>query len=291
MTISSVFTSFFKFIEEFFRVTWLSISSTKFYPDLYTKYKGYGFKYITIAMTITSIIYSFLVFDNVTTIRNYLMATGDDDNPVEHILKQWPEVQYNGKEISLATEQPVLIHTSKGQITIAIDPDNKLSFDQKNSIPVILQKTQITLNFTSHNDPNSKYGKISFGYSAVPGLKQSIVNRDGLKALLIEELEPFGITMFITVILLLIPMRLAMHIFSIGTLYRAVIVSGALWMMNLKPNIISVSRVIMFSSGAAELITPILLVFAPGLLIFALLVEIWSIILAIYSLSTIRKTT
>ena len=90
-----------KITNEFFRTLWLSVSSADFYRDLYSKYKGYGLKYITMIISITSIIYAILFMYNLNLIRAYLEPGADQDgNPVEFILKDWPELQYDGKNLS-----------------------------------------------------------------------------------------------------------------------------------------------------------------------------------------------
>ncbi len=282
MTISTVF----KFIEEFFRITWLSVSSTQFYQDLYKKYHGYGIKYIAMAIAITSIVYSLFVFDTITTMKYYLTATNDDANPVEYLLKQWPDIKYNGKEISLDSDGPVLINTINGKVAMAIDPDNKLTVAQKQIIPVILQKTQIIVNFIRSNDSNAKPKEMSLGYNLFSS-EAYLLNQSSLKMSLLNLLEPIGITTLLLVIPVLTLVRLLMHLAS--SLFSMVILFAVLWWLKLNPTTKSVSRVVLFSSGAAEIISPVLLIFIPGFLVLASFLEYWAIILAIYGLSNLKK--
>jgi len=286
MTISSV-SSLFKFIEEFFRITWLSVSSRKFYQDLYKKYKGYGFKYITMAITITSVIYALFIFDSITMIRYYLVNSGIESNPIEYILKQWPEIKYDGKEISLENDEPVIINTINGKVAIAIDYANKLSISQRQAIPVILQKTQLIMNFVKPSDSSSKPHEMSVGYGQIFGTEPSEITQFSLKAALLDILQPLGFIALLLIIPILLAIRFVIHI--LGSLFSMVLLFGVLWWLNLNPTIQSVSRVVLFTSGAAEIISPLLLIFAPSLLILASLIEYWAIILAVYSLSSLNK--
>ena len=287
MTISSTVLSLFKFIEEFFRVTWLSVSSTTFYSDLYKKYNGYGIKYITMAIAITSIIYTIFVYDAIATVKYYLAANVDEANPVEYILKQWPEVKYDGKEISLASEEPVLINTINGTVAMAIDPENKLSSQQRQIIPIILQKKQLVMNFVRPNDANAKPKEMSFGYSQFFSSEVFILNQATLKTALVEALQPIGFIALLITIPVLTLIRLVMHIAS--SLFSMAILFGILWWMKLAPTTKSVSRIVLFSSAAAEIIAPILLIFVHSFVALANFVEYWAVILAVYSLAGLNR--
>jgi hypothetical protein len=73
------------------------------------------------------------MYDAVSRVRYYISSTNHEDNPVEFIIKQWPEVKYDGKDISIESEEPVLINTINGKLTIAIDPNNKLTATQSDT--------------------------------------------------------------------------------------------------------------------------------------------------------------
>jgi hypothetical protein len=70
-----------------------------------------------------------------------------------------------------------------------------------------------------------------------------------------------------------------------------VILFGVLWWLKLNPTVQSVSRVVLFSSSAAEIISPILLIFAPSLLALTSIVEYWTIIIAIYGLASLKNSS
>ena len=286
MTISS---SLLKFIEEFFRITWLSVSSSKFYQDLYKKYNGYGIKYIAMAITITSIIYALFIYDTLATVRYYLKATSDEgNNPVEHILKQWPEVKYDGKSISIDNEEPIILNTISGKVAIAIDPENKLSSQQRLTIPIILQKNQILLNFVRPKEADAKPSEMSLGYGQIFSTEPYLLTAATLKSSLLDILQPIGYIILLVVIPILTLARLVIHIAS--SLFSIVILFGILWWLKLKPTVKSTSRIVLFSSGAAEIISPLIIIFAPGMLLLVTLVEYWAVILAVYSLSKMNRS-
>jgi hypothetical protein len=227
------------------------------------------------------------MYDAVSRVRYYISSTNHEDNPVEFIIKQWPEVKYDGKDISIESEEPVLINTINGKLTIAIDPNNKLTATQKQAIPVILQKSHLLVNLMRPHEANSKPKEMSLGYRQFFSSEASLLDQASLKASLADMLEPFGIMILLIVIPVLTLIRLLMHIIS--CIFSMIILFGVLWWIKLNPTPQSVSRIVLFSSGAAEIISPVLLIFAPSLLVFSSFIEYWAVIIAVYGLASLRR--
>lgn len=272
------------FIREFFRITWYSVSSQKFYPDLYKNYKGFGVKYIATIISFTSIIYVILAYSNVLIVRNYLEQGGDEDNPIEYIIRQWPEISYSAGSISWDEEEPLLINNSSGKTVIAIDPDGKINAKKSSKIPIVLKSKNILISIEDMDDKKSAGPKeMSLGYKKVFGKEDLLINSDTLRDKLVSLIDSINIFILILLVPLIISVRLALHIFS--NLFSILLFYVIFLWLGLRPTLKSATRIILFTGGAAEIAHVILALIYPQLVSISSMVEYWAIILAIYSIT------
>gem|GEM_PF-2987779 len=274
--------SIIEFIREFFRVTWYSVSSKKFYPDLYLKYRGFGIKYITTILAFTTLIYLILAFSNFQKIKNYLNDMGTEDNPLNFIL-DWPEMNYEDGVISWNEEGPHIIKNRRGKDIIAIDPAGKLPIEKRNRIPVVLLEKNILVNFLNKDSKGPKARDMAFSYQKVLGKESRALNPDSMKDLLISWVESFTLLSFLLAFPLLTIGRLILHLY--GNLFGIIILYLIFLWMGLKPKLQSVTRVVLFTGAAAEILSCLLLLFVPALVNLSLLLEYWATILAVYTIT------
>lgn len=278
-----------KIINEFFRLLWLSVSSAAFYRDLYGKYKGYGLKYITMIISITSIIYAILFMYNINVIRNYLEQSISHDggapepNPIEFMLKDWPILQYDGKTITCEDPTPVYITSLSGIKIAAIDTAGNLTKEQMQKVPLVFTKDKVILWLSSETkDSKKELNSIVLTYDKIFGTDTLTIDHDFITTYILNTLKQIGPVVFCIALPIIILLRLVIHIsrnlFSIALLY------GILWYMKMKPITTSVTRVVFFSSGVTEFVTPFVLLIYPPLLPITVFIEYWTVMLAMYAL-------
>ena len=132
-------------IKTLIRTLWLSVSSVGFYEDVYRRYTGYGLKYLFTLSLVSSVIYSAISLNYITTLRDYF--NHDKLTPytanLEHIIKQLPEISYDGKNIKVESEETPLFlyNNNEGKIGV-VDPNNKLNFNDKNADSLQIENLQ-----------------------------------------------------------------------------------------------------------------------------------------------------
>lgn len=275
-------------INEFFRMLWLSVSSSEFYHDLYTKYKGYGVKYITMVISITSIIYAISFMYNINLIKNYLKpGTDQTDNPVEFILQSWPIIQYDGNNFFSENSAPIYLITRSGHKVAVIDIAGSLAKADLQKIPFVFTKSKLII-WLGAKENGQKMENFSIIYNKIFGTSPAVIDQDYIKNFLYNTLDQIGVVTFLLSIPIIIAIRLVIHIirnlFSIGLLY------SVLWWIKAKPNIQSSSRAVFFASGMSEFITPFILILYQDLMPLTIFVEYWAVMLAIYGIIIKRKT-
>lgn len=272
------------FIREFFRVTWYSVSSQKFYPDIYTKYKGFGVKYIATIISFTSLIYLLVSYSGLLIQKNSLENEKGRDSDIEFIISQWPEITYKDGQIAWAEEEPLLITNKNGKTIIAIDPESKLTASQESRIPIIFKSRRILLSVTKNNENKTARAKdMSVGYEKIFGKEDLIINSEVLREQIISTIDSISIFMLIMFLPIFILVRLFLHIF--GSLLYIILFFLVFLFMGMKPSIKSIIRVVLFASGAAEIAAVILFLIIPQMMSLASMVEYWAIILAAYSIT------
>lgn len=179
MTISLL--QFKTYIKALYRTLFLSITSIDFYKDVRIKYKGYGVKYIITLSLIASIFYSIKIMNNIYLIEDGLIQK--NNSYIENILKQLPEIKYNGKIIETLVETPYFIEDPLNRKIIAIDTDGKLSFNQRSKIPAIFTKTNLIFVVYYNDDKTEEF---SINYSNLLGSEPLFITEDSLRKYMIN---------------------------------------------------------------------------------------------------------
>jgi len=283
-----------KIINEFFRVLWLSVSSADFYSDLYNKYKGYGLKYITMIISLTSIVYAILFMYNLISIKNYLEqitiheGAGQETNPVAFMLKDWPSLQYDGQIITSEDPTPVYITTLAGIKVAAIDPAGNLTKDQMQKVSLIFAKDKAILWLSSNNKGDKQeLNSIVLTYDKIFGTEPLTINHDFIASYMLNTLKQIGPLAFCIAIPILMILRVIIHISR--NLFSIILLFGIFWWTKKKPTASSVTRIVFFSSGVPEVITPLILIIYPPLLPITIFVEYWAVMLAMYAIARKQK--
>lgn len=267
-----------QFILEFFRISWLSVSSTKFYQDLYRHYKGFGIRYISVVISITTIIFMILDYTTIINIRKQI--TSDGDNQMTQIISQIPTMEYNKGQISLDGD-PVLILNNRGKTVIAIDPDKKLSPPERKGIPLILEKSYFSTNF--------RYSRLlsdtSLNYSDIFGNESKTIDNGFIREILIDGLDAITPLLVALITPVIIAISIALHIYQ--HLFLILITFIFLLLIGLRPSLKSAFRLIMFATAMPLLISPVLFILTNNILLvnkISIFVRFWTLFLAGFSL-------
>ncbi len=107
---------------------WLSVSSIGFYQRILLFYEGYGLKYILTLSFIASLFCSIYILNFVDNVKNYLAygTISTDVANLDHVISQFPEINYDGSKISLSDKEPIYINNTDNVPVVAIDPENKI---------------------------------------------------------------------------------------------------------------------------------------------------------------------
>lgn len=135
------------FIKNLFTHLWLSISSIKFYEKIFKKYNDYGALYILNLSLISSVICTAILLYNVDKVQDYLKDNiiSEKVENIDFVLKQIPPIEYDGQNILIDTDEPILIQNKNGNNVLAIDPDSKTKPSDRNKFPLILSQDKMII--------------------------------------------------------------------------------------------------------------------------------------------------
>ncbi|MEM6338462.1 MAG: DUF1189 family protein, partial [Pseudomonadota bacterium] len=135
------------FIKNLFTYLWLSVSSVKFYEKVFKKYNDYGALYIINLSLISSIACTIIFLHNVDKIQDYLKHNiiSERVENIDFVLKQIPPIEYDGQNITIDSDEPVIIKNKDGNNILVIDPDNNTKPSDRNKFPLILSQNKIII--------------------------------------------------------------------------------------------------------------------------------------------------
>jgi hypothetical protein len=135
------------FIQILFMHLWLSVSSIKFYENVFKNYKDYGLLYILNLSLISSIMCSVIFLSHIDKIRNYLNHNiiSEETENIDFVISQLPPIEFDGQKISINEETPLYIKNKNDIKIVAIDPSNKIKPSDRDKIPVILTADKMIL--------------------------------------------------------------------------------------------------------------------------------------------------
>ena len=267
------------FIKTLFTHLWLSISSIKFYEQIFNSYKGYGIKYVLILSLISSFICSIIFLNHLDKVREYLNngIISTKVETIDHIIQQLPEINYNGLKITIKEDTPLFIYDLKKQKTLALDPNNKLMPADRNKLPIILNAQKIIINLT--DSEGIKRNSFPIDYTQIFGNESQILTQTVIKLSLADifnRAPSIFIYLIFPITALLIFINLILEkIFIILMVYlitRVVTVNTSLK---------TCIRVVLFASGNFVLLQFTILLTLPALSTILWIMQTWANILMI----------
>lgn len=240
---------------------WSSISSVGFYQDVYYSYKGYGVRYLFTVSFISSIIYCCFIFDYLLGLKDYFTEHRISENTttIEYILKQLPEIQYDGSKITVEQDEPIYLLDEDNNKIAAIDSKNQLPYSEKLKIPILFSSNRVTLATIEITD--RKKDAFSIDYSRIFPSDQKILTEEVLKKHFSKILTHAPKIFIYIMVPIIILARFMAILFE-----KAFVVLLVYILTNFlgpKSSLQNCSRIVLFSSGAPILLQPIIVIFMP----------------------------
>lgn len=160
-------------IKIFFYIIKSLLTSKKIYYHIIWIYKGYGLKFASIVVLISSIITMLGLYININILEYNLNRIDENNvNYLDYIVDQFPEpINYNGHSISFPDDNNVIkIKNKDGRAIILFDVNNKSTGSQRVNVPIIFKKNEVL--FPKINYLNSII------YSSISNKNYSIYNTD-----------------------------------------------------------------------------------------------------------------
>lgn len=236
---------------------WLSVSSIKFYQDVYNKYNGYGIKYIIYISFFACLFYSFLILTYLVNLKESFTSSTPSivTANLEHLIKQLPPINYDGTNIAIQEETPIYLKDINERKIAAFDPNNQLSYAEKAKIPLVFTKNALV--FKQKNGELktvayssswlAKSGKFEPYTITQEDIKKTITNIfNSAPRFLIYAGLP-------TMIILCLVSMLIEKIFMVTLIYFFTL------LLNVQTSIKTCTRLVLFASGVQALIQPIII--------------------------------
>lgn len=276
--------SFFKTI---FQHLWLSVTSVDFYVRVFKNYKGYGFKYIFILSMMSAFMCTAIFLHYSNKLQSYFegdMISAAYIENIDHVLQQFPEIDYDGQKIRLQGEEPSFLYSIDNKKMVALDPENKLKPSDRGQIPIIFTSEKMVINFLNDEDRASYTAPVE--YSKIFGQDPTILTQEVLKtsvALAFSKTPWVFIYMLFPILTVLIFTNLLFEkIFLVFAIYFMAKISG------IKTSLKTSFRMVMFASGVFVLLQFVILLALPFFKSPLWVVQIWSnflMILGVFKVS------
>ena len=239
------------FIKTLAKNLWLSVSSAKFYQDVFSSYQGYGTKYIFTLSIISSLICNMVFLVYVDKIQKYLsddIISASVLN-IDHVIRQLPIINYNGKDIAISEDFSSFIYDLDNIKLLAIDPSGKLSHNEKTQVPILLMKDQIIINLS--DDDGKIRNTLPVKYTQIFGLESQVLTKENIKSSLAALFKKAP-----TVLIYILFPIIAIIIFINSLLEKSfmiVVVFIISYLGKSKSSLKDCIRVVLFSSGVSAL--------------------------------------
>lgn len=271
-----------QFILEFFRIWWLSLTSVKFYQALYKHYKGFGFKFLLMVMSLTSVIFMSMTYASIQKISNSL--ANSENSSLNDVLIQVPSMEYKAGKLFYDGD-PLIITDKKGRSMIIVDPEGKLSAQNKEDTAIIFAKKQLIINVNF----SVFLGSRSIDYEDLIGLEERVVDYHFIKDFIVNKISSMNILFIALATILMIFISSASHIMS--NLFWVFACFAFLLMIGLRPSIQSAFRITMFTTASPILVIILLTFLTQNVSLvnkISIFLTFWPIFLASYSLTRRR---
>ncbi|MCC8416594.1 MAG: DUF1189 domain-containing protein [Rickettsia endosymbiont of Gnoriste bilineata] len=279
--------SVFSWFSTLLHQLWLSISSVNFYQDVYKSYKGYGIKYIFAVSFISSLIYCIVIFNYLLVLTDYFTENRLTKGTItiEHILKQLPEIYYDGNKILVDQDEPIYLLDENGNKLAVIDSKNQLSYSDKIKIPILCGSNNITLTTVEITD--KKKSMFSIGYSKLFTPDQKILTEEVIKKYFAKTLIQAPKIFIYILMPIIIVVRFATILFE-----KSFIIILVYLLTNYfgpKSSWQTCIRITLFSSGIAILLQPMMVIFLPELSGIIFCIQMFTSLLLLLAMLRIRN--
>lgn len=270
---TTVLSDLLDWIRDLIRILYLSITSPGFYQDVFTKYKGYGAKYLITISMICSFFVSAMILNTVDTIHEYFVDGNVSPKValLDHIINQFPVLDYDGKKISTTDNTPITLNTTSNQPVVIIDPDNKVLHNKKSKVPVYLDSDKINLSLISANGEIVR--SLPLDYQSILGNEKITINQNFIRTSMANIVDSAH-----TLVIFAIFPVLSILFFSnviLQDLISIFILSVLLYFYKSKPYIQNCIRVVFFASGVTLLIQVLTSILVPDFLELVKITELW----------------
>ena len=267
----------------------LSISSVQFYQNVYSKYKGYGIKYISVICIISSVIYCIFIFDIIISLRD-AFEHGKSKN-IEYILSQIPTVHYNGATIELEyaddMPDPFFIYDAENKKFAAIDYRGTLTPEEKDKIPLIFRKNVVNVNIFEFDGISKKRDSIPINYATILGDSAWTINADSFRSYAVNLLNSAS-RVFIYVIMPMICLMRCVGV-VLSRMFVILIIYVISHFTGMRMNMQTSCRLVMFASGLEVLLQPIMVSIVPQLTLLVPILQIIPGVLMVTALARLKR--
>lgn len=281
------YTNIILFFRSMFSQLWLSVSSVNFYQHVYKAYSGYGLKYLFVISFFSSLIYCAFLLNYIVIFKEYFVQNTISKHTanLEYIIQQLPELYYDGANIRTDAETPIYLKDKNNNVFAILDPNNQLSYSDKEKVPLIFTSSNILIFLIEAND--KKRISIPVEYFRILGREVRILNEITIKKYF-ANIFANAPTIFIYILMPLIALKRFIGILFDKSL-TIVLVYTLTNLLGPKTRMQVCIRMVMFASGATTLIQPLIDIALPefGILLFAL--QIWSNFLLFLGIVQIRN--
>ena len=181
-----------------FRQLWLSVTKANFYHDVYRFYRGYGLKYIFTIAAISGLIFCVFILNYIFAFKDYF-STGQSSPTtaaVDYIIKQFPDFDYDGTNISISAEAPVYLFDQEQRKVAVIDIAGALPVAEKIKIPILFTANKMILTIMDNHD--KKRSVISVDYFNIFGKEPKTLTAEVIN----KEISKFFSTMSIILMII-----------------------------------------------------------------------------------------
>jgi hypothetical protein len=260
---------------------WLSVSSADFYRDVHKLYRGYGIRYILNLYLISGLIFCLWGFNHLLRFEGEISPANPD---VEYVLKQIPEIYYDGTRITTKSETPFFLYNSNNHKIAAIDPNNELTATDTKDIPLLFFSTYLKMPIESGF---SKASGTNAEYKYILGTNPAAVNHETIIQYLpklwqrvnntyVYALAPIGGLLYFGVILLC-------------NIFYAIVIFAISYFLGITTSLQTAYRMTMFASGAPLFLQPLLFMISPSLMPILTLVSLAAWVFMVMGIVGLKK--
>jgi hypothetical protein len=204
---------------------------------------------------------------------------------IEYVLRQFPDINYDGEQISVNEEMPLFLSDPFGRKLVVIDLNNDLNYQERNKIPIVLTKDKIIVSIVENTD--KARSNMPLPYKNILGNSPLSFTQDSIKQYLGEK---FG---WIIKLFIYIGMPMYVCFRFLGIILEKILIIILLYIVTnvsgIKTSMETSVRLVMFSSGVVVILQPIAVILIPTWSSLIWIVQLWSNLLMILAILKVRN--